>query len=76
MVKSVVANPVAATSHALANPLMVLIARLELLAGTDQLDACGRLHLQVALAAAEDIKKKVHWLSLPPMLDLEKSSQR
>jgi hypothetical protein len=60
---------------------MVLIARLELLARTQQLDAGGRLHLEAALAAAEEIKRKVHWLGwmtlgLPPMLDLEKSSQR
>ena len=62
----------------LANPLMVLIARLELLDRTQPLDASGRMHLQAALAAADEIKKKMHWLvlGLPPMLDLEKSSQR
>jgi hypothetical protein len=76
-------------AHELANPLMVLIARLELLDRTQQLDACGRVHLEAALAAADEIKKKVQWLGwmtrleladgglgLPPMLDLEKSSQR
>jgi hypothetical protein len=47
------------------------------------------MHLAAAMAAADEIKKKVHWLGwmtrleladgglgLPPMLDLEKSSQR
>lgn len=86
---SAVANLAAATSHEINNPLMVVIARLELLDRTQQLDACGRMHLEAALAAADEIKKKVHWLAwitrleladgglgLPPMLDLEKSSQR
>lgn len=75
--------------HELANPLMVVIARLELLVRTQQLDACGRMHLQAALAAANEIRRTIHWLGwmtrleladdglgLPPMLDLEKSSQR
>lgn len=89
MVRSVVANLDAATTHELANPLLVVIAHLELLDRTQQLDACGRMHLAAALAAVDEIKKKVHWLGwmtrleladgergLPPMLDLEKSSQR
>ena len=89
MVRSVVTSLAAVTTHELANPLMVVIARLELLDRTQQLDACGRMHLEAALAAADEIKKKVHWLGwmtrleladgrlgLPPMLDLEKSSQR
>jgi hypothetical protein len=84
-----VANLGAATSHEINNPLMVVIARLELLERTQQLNACGRVHLEAALAAAAEIKKKVHWLAwitrlelaeggpgLPPMLDLEKSSHR
>jgi len=89
MVRSVVANLDAATTYELANPLMVVIAHLELLERTQHLDASGRMHLAAALAAADEIKKKVHWLgwmtrleladgglALPPMLDLEKSSQR
>jgi signal transduction histidine kinase len=67
----------AATSHELVNPLMVVIARLELLERTQALDASGRMHLEAALAAADEIKKMVHGgLGFPPMLDLEKSSQR
>jgi signal transduction histidine kinase len=89
MVRSVVANVDAATTHELANPLMVVITHLELLDRTQQLDACGRIHLAAALAAVDEIRKKVRWLGwitrleladgglgLPPMLDLEKSSQR
>ena len=89
MVRSVVANLDAVTTHELANPLMVAIAHLELLDRTQPLDACGRIHLAAALAAVDEIKKKVHWLGwmtrleladgglgLPSMLDLEKSSQR
>jgi signal transduction histidine kinase len=88
-VVSAVANLAAATSHEINNPLMVVIGRLELLARTQQLDAGGQVHLEAALAAADEIKKKVHWLGwitrleladsafgLPPMLDLEKSSRR
>jgi signal transduction histidine kinase len=86
---SAVASLAAATSHEINNSLMVVIARLELLDRTQQLDTCGRVHLEAALAAANEIKKKVHWLGwitrleladgglgLTPMLDLEKSSQR
>ena len=89
MVRSVVDNLDAVTTHQLANPLMVVIAHLELLDRTQPLDAYGRVHLAAALAAVDEIKKKVHWLGwmtrleladgereLPPMLDLEKSSQR
>ena len=86
---SEVASLAAATSHEINNPLMVVIGRLQLLDRTQQLDASGRMHLEAALAAADEIKEKVHrlgWitrleladggLGLPPMLDLEKSSQR
>jgi signal transduction histidine kinase len=86
---SAVADLAAATSHAIYDPLMVVIARLELLDRTQQLDAGGRVHLEAALAAADEIKQKVHrlgWLTrleladggpgLLPVLDLEKSSQR
>jgi signal transduction histidine kinase len=88
-VVAAVSSLAAATSHEINNPLMVVIARLELLARTQGLDAGARTHLEAALAAAHEIKKKVHWLGwitrleladgglgLPPMLDLEKSSQR
>jgi signal transduction histidine kinase len=64
--RSVVENLDAATTHELANPLLVVIAHLELLDRTQQLDACGRMHLAAALGER----------GLPPMLDLEKSSQR
>jgi signal transduction histidine kinase len=77
-----------AASHEINNPLMVLIASLELLERTQTLDADGHARLRVALAAAWEIKEKVGQLGritrfelaaggpdLPSMLDLGKSSQ-
>src|SRR5258705_8047808 len=83
-----VATLAVAASHEINNPLMALIASLELLERTQTLDAYGRARLSVALAAAWEIKEKVRQLGritrfelaavgpdLPSMLDLEKSSQ-
>lgn len=77
-----------AASHEINNPLMALIASLELLERTQTLDADGRTSLAVALAAAWEIKEKVHQLGRitrfeltnggpdrPSMLDLEKSGE-
>jgi signal transduction histidine kinase len=77
-----------AASHEINNPLMALIASLELLEKTQTLDADGHACLGVALAAAWEIREKVGQLGritrlelaesgpdLPSMLDLEKSSQ-
>ena len=78
----------AAVSHEINNPLMAVMGNLELLEKMHRLDAHGRARLEVALAAADQIKEKVRRLGritrlelatsgpgLPPMLDLEKSSQ-
>ncbi len=67
---------------------MAVMGNLELLEKMHRLDAPGRARLEVALAAADQIKEKVRRLGritrlelatsgpgLPPMLDLEKSSQ-
>jgi hypothetical protein len=48
-----------AASHEINNPLMALIASLELLEKTQTLDADGHARLGVALAAAWEIKEKV-----------------
>jgi signal transduction histidine kinase len=82
-----VATLAAMASHEINNPLMVIVANLELLERTQALDAHGRARLGAALAAAGQIKEKVRRLghithlelaaagpNLPPMLDLEKSS--
>jgi len=84
----IVAALAAATSHEINNPLMAVMGNLELLERTHRLDAYGRARLEVALAAAGVIKEKVrrfgritrleiadHGPDLPPILDLEKSSQ-
>jgi signal transduction histidine kinase len=83
-----VATLAVAASHEINNPLMTLIASLELLEKTQTLDAYGQARLSVALAAAWEIKEAVRQLgritrfelaaggpNLPSMLDLEKSSQ-
>jgi signal transduction histidine kinase len=83
-----VATLAAAASHEINNPLMVIVANLELLERTQTLDAYGRVRLGAALAAAGQIKDKIRRLgritqlelaaggpTLPPMLDLEKSSR-
>src|SRR5882672_8308176 len=77
-----------AASHEINNPLMALIASLELLERTPTLDGYGQARLRVALGAAWEIKEKVRQLGritrfelatggsdLPSMLDLEKSSR-
>ena len=87
IVRSIATLGVAA-SHEINNPLMALIASLELLERPLTLDAYGQARLRVALAAAWEIKEKVGQLGritrlelaeggpdLPSMLDLEKSSQ-
>jgi signal transduction histidine kinase len=83
-----VATLAAAASHEINNPLMVIVANLELLERTQTLHADGRARLGAALAAAGQIKERVRRLghitrlelaagvpNLPPMLDLEKSSR-
>ena len=83
-----IATLAVAASHEINNPLMALIASLELLEKTQTLDAYGHARLRVALTAAWQIKEKVGQLGritrfelaaggpdLPSMLDLEKSSQ-
>ena len=83
-----VATLAVAASHEINNPLMALIASLELLERTQTLDAYGQARLSVALAAAWEIKETVRRLgqitrfelaaggpNLPSMLDLEKSSR-
>jgi signal transduction histidine kinase len=82
-----VATLAAMVSHEINNPLMTIVANLELLGGTQTLDAYGRARLEAALAAADQIKETIRRLgritrlelavggpNLPPMLDLEKSS--
>lgn len=83
-----VAALAAAVNHEINNPLMCVIGNLDLLERTGRLDAYGRARVQAALAAADEITMKVRrfgritrleladdGLALPPMLDLEKSSQ-
>ena len=83
-----VAALAAAVSHEINNPLMCVMGNLQLLEGTEALDAYGRRRLEAALIAAAEIKEKVRRLGritrveiaadgpmLPPMLDLVKSSQ-
>ena len=78
----------AAVSHEINNPLTAVMGNLELLEKMHRLDAYGRARLEAARAAAGQIKEKVRRLgritrlelatngsALPPMLDLEKSSQ-
>jgi signal transduction histidine kinase len=82
-----VATLAAAASHEINNPLMVIVASLELLERTQTLDADGHARLAAALAAAGQIKEKIRRLgritrlelavggpNLPPMLDLDKST--
>ncbi len=82
-----VATLAATASHEINNPLMTIVANLELLGATQTLDGYGRARLGAALAAADQIKEKVRRLgritrleladggpNLPAMLDLEKSS--
>jgi signal transduction histidine kinase len=82
-----VARLAAAASHAINNPLMVIVGNLELLERTQTLNADGRLHLGAALAAAGQIKEEIRRLgritrlelaaggpNQPPMLNLDKSS--
>jgi len=83
----IVAALATATSHEINNALMAVMINLELLERTHRLDAYGRARLEAALAAAGVIKEKVRRFGritrleiadgphLPPMLDLEKSSQ-
>jgi signal transduction histidine kinase len=83
-----VAALAAAVSHEINNPLMCVMGNLQLLEGTEGLDAYGRCRVEAALVAAAEIKDKVRrlrritrveiaadGLTLPPMLDLAKSSQ-
>jgi PAS domain S-box-containing protein len=78
----------AAVHHEINNPLTTVIGNLQLLESTGRLDAYGRARLQAALAAAAEIARKVRRfgritqlefaddaLTLPSMLDLERSSQ-
>ena len=84
-----IATLAVAASHEINNPLMALIASLELLERTQALDAYGQARLRAALAATDQITETVRRLGritrlelaaggsdLPPMLDLEKSSRR
>ena len=83
-----VATLAVAVSHEINNPLMAVLVNLQLLETVQKLDAYGRARLEAALAAADEIKEKVRRFGLirrleladdgpelPPMLDLEKSSQ-
>jgi len=82
-----VAALAAMVSHEIGNPLMTIVANLELLAATQTRDEYGRARLGAALAAAARIKETIRRLAritrlelaaagpnLPPMLDLERSS--
>ena len=82
-----VATLAAMVSHEINNPLMIIVANLELLERAQTLDAYGRARLEAAMAAAHQIKETIRRLgritrlelaadgpNLPPMLDLEKSS--
>ena len=51
-----VATLAATVSHEINNPLMAIVANLELLEGTQTLDAHSRARLRAALAAADRIK--------------------
>lgn len=57
-----VATLAVAASHEINNPLMALIASLELLERTQTPNAYGQARLSVALAAAWEIKEKVRQL--------------
>ena len=82
-----VAARAATVKHEINNPLMTLIGNLELLERAGTLDAAGRTLLRGALAAADEITRKVgrfgrltrleladERVALPAMLDLDKSS--
>jgi signal transduction histidine kinase len=82
-----VAALAAMVGHEINNPLMAIVANLELLEATQTRDDYGRARLRAALAAAARIKETVRRLAritrfqlataganLPPMLDLERSS--
>jgi PAS domain S-box-containing protein len=82
-----VAALAAAVKHEINNPLTTLIGNLELLERAGTLDAAGRTLLRKALAAADEITRKVgrfgrlsrlelasESVPLPAMLDLDKSS--
>jgi PAS domain S-box-containing protein len=82
-----VAALAAAVKHEINNPLMTLTGNLELLERAGTLDAAGRALLRRALAAADEITRKVgrfgrltrleladEGVALPAMLDLDKSS--
>ena len=81
-----VAELAAMVSHEINNPLMAIVANLELLGATQTRDDYGSARLG-ALAAAARIKETIRRLAritrlqlaaagpnLPPMLDLERSS--
>jgi signal transduction histidine kinase len=57
-----VATLAVAAGHEINNPLMALIASLELLERTQTPNAYGQARLSVALAAAWEIKEKVRQL--------------
>ena len=82
-----VATLAAMVSHEINNPLMTIVANLELLERKQTLDAYGRARVGAALSAADQIKETIRQLAritrlelaaggpnLPLMLDLEKSS--
>jgi signal transduction histidine kinase len=82
-----VAALAAMVGHEINNPLMAIVANLELLEATQTRDDYGCARLGAALAAAARIKETVRRLgritrlhlaavgpNLPPMLDLERSS--
>lgn len=83
-----VATLAAAAGHEINNPLMAIVGSLELLEKTQSFDAYGRARLAAALVAAGQIAEAIRRLgritrlelavggpNLPPMLDLERSSQ-
>jgi hypothetical protein len=57
-----VAMLAATVSHEINNPLMTMVANLELLERTQTLDAYGRARLGAALAAADQIKETIRRL--------------
>ena len=82
-----VAALAAAVKHEINNPLMTVIGNLELLERSGTLDAAGHALLRNAMAAADEITRKVgrfgrlsrlelaaDGVALPAMLDLDKSS--